>query len=108
MAVMNDAERFLYRVKEGTILFEGDRLFYSKFIRIAMSVAESLKLIVLVPKQEEWVMRHRTRNQSLGFLKSRVTKLGNLCREFPFIEVLENTTVRDQSRILDKILTWIG
>jgi hypothetical protein len=115
MGVMKDLLLFLTSIKtehpEIAILFEGDRLFNSRFLESTIAQcgqANTLALIIqsLEPEKDK---RHIARKdtQSETFKKGRATKYKNLLSKYSWLQVESNNTYEDQARIVGLILSFV-
>jgi dephospho-CoA kinase len=99
MAVQPDFIRFLKKIDNGKIIFEGDRLFnQSLFNKIKCDI------MVLEVNNETEKYRHKKRNdnQSVKFIKSKETKIENI-KKNNIVKVYRNDTKNEYKTILDKI-----
>jgi len=108
MAVQPDAVKFLKSAKDVNVIFEGDRLFNSKFIDSIGEVTEDYKVLILKAKDSTLDQRHidRKDDQDDKFKNSRKTKISNIMSSLTlldYIEVMSNETFEDQSKIINYI-----
>ena len=86
MAVQPHAERFIETMKDKhmIVLFEGDRLFNSKFIQKIIDLGIDYKFYMLIADPEIIEQRHIDRNdtQSEQWLQGRKTKLKTIYEKF--------------------------
>lgn len=116
MAVQPDAEKFISTTKDANILFEGDRLFNSKFLEHISSHANNLQILVLEAQNDIIKQRHIDRNdtQDDKFINSRRTKISNISSSLvlmDYINVMQNNNPVDQQNIIDYIaeyFNWSG
>ena len=87
MAVQPDFENFLRWLvpKQGTILFEGDRLFLKKNFELANELGLKPVFVFLLASKEVLKKRHQERKdtQKTVFLKGRETKYRRLSNDIP-------------------------
>jgi hypothetical protein len=107
MAVQPDAVKFL-QSSNSPILFEGDRLFNSKFIAEILKVTEDFKILILEAPQSVIDKRHvdRNDNQSDQFKNGRKTKIANITSSLElldYIEFMNNSNKQEQQRVLSYV-----
>jgi hypothetical protein len=112
MAVQPDANKFIDSIASDdvSVIFEGDRLFNSKFIDHILSHTneETFKVLVLETSHGEKEKRHidRKDDQDDKFKNSRKTKISNICSSLvlmDYINVMPNENVEHQQNIIDFI-----
>lgn len=98
MAVQPDVVKFVQASISGTcnlvLIMEGDRVANPKFLSAMKDFQVQTHLIILRAPEHELEMRHLTRGdaQTPGWLKSRRTKVENLCettRQLPHVTLHE-------------------
>lgn len=108
MSVQPSAMKFIQNTTSN-ILFEGDRLTNSKFYEFLLSLSDTeVKFLILNANKDTLNERCEIRgsNQSETFLKSRKTKISNICSSLFFrkhIQIMPNENFEDQRKILDEI-----
>lgn len=111
MAVITDALQFIGSKRSGVVVFEGDRLFNSKFIDGAQ-VDERLVLLLhttpSVLKARREARAEKGNNQTATFLKGRATKYRNLMRERDDLYTVRHDSDTDLYRTLDRCIDFIG
>jgi hypothetical protein len=115
MSVIKDAENFIASLTgDRIVLFEGDRLFNSRFLNFCQSVAgeDNCHFILLEVSQEVFVQRYKERAnkgtaQSSSFIKSRLTKCRNI-RVLHAMRFIWNNTISDQDYILEQIQPYLS
>lgn len=103
MAVNKDFLKFLEYLKDGVVVFEGDRLFNaSLFLK-----EYSFDIYVLTASKSTLEERYKERgsNQTETFLKSRRTKIKNILDNTPNIKVRVN---EDNPNIVNEIIDSIN
>jgi len=108
MAVQPDAVKFLQKNFNSPILFEGDRLFNSKFIDEILKVSEDFKILILKAPQNVIDQRHVDRNddQSDQFKNGRKTKIANITSSLElldYIEFMNNSNKEEQKKVLSYV-----
>jgi hypothetical protein len=111
MAVQPDAVKFLKSAKDVNVIFEGDRLFNSKFIDSIGDVTEDYKVLILKAKDSILDQRHidRKDDQDDKFKNSRKTKISNIMSSLTlldYIEVMQNESFEDQKNIINFISNY--
>jgi hypothetical protein len=89
-------------------LFEGDRLFNSKFIDEILKVSEDFKILILKAPQNVIDQRHVDRNddQSDQFKNGRKTKIANITSSLElldYIEFMNNSNKEEQKKVLSYV-----
>ena len=112
MAVVVDAEAFLLECQSDVILFEGDRLFCSRFLLACLRATKACRFVQLIYTSDTFLVRREDRamrgiKQADSFIKGRRTKYGNLRKDFPFIEVMQNNNLDEQQAIIKNLMDWI-
>ena len=79
MAVHNDFKKLIQKQYKYNILFEGDRLFTSSILEY-LDQWSSLNTIIIKSSHTEQRHIDREDNQSERFIKSRNTKINNICK----------------------------
>lgn len=107
MAVQPDAAKFI-QTTNSPILFEGDRLFNSKFIDEILRVTSNFKIIILKAPQNVIDQRHvdRNDNQSEQFKNGRKTKIANIGDSLELldhIEYMNNSNKEEQQKVLSYV-----
>lgn len=93
--------------KDSVVLFEGDRLFNSSFLAYIQSLGDNNVFIVLNSKEDIKKARHAQRdNQNETWLKGRVTKIANIVKAFPVVQ-LDNNNPGDDDVIAHFIIRRI-
>jgi adenylate kinase len=110
MAVQKDFEAYINKNRTH-ILFEGDRLF-TKNNLLTLSEHYQLKIILLQSDEQTLKNRHieRDDNQSERFIKSRNTKLANICSEkklHKYIEYHNLQSLVDTKCLADDLSNFI-
>jgi tRNA uridine 5-carbamoylmethylation protein Kti12 len=107
MAVQPSAVEFLEGLSEGTVIFEGDRLFNSKFLGCISEKVhpDNFRILILKAGQEVLNERHISRkdDQDDKFKNSRKTKISNIQANLDLREYmtsLPNNTSEDQEKLL--------
>jgi hypothetical protein len=117
MAVQPDAEKFIsnlhYENSNVNIIFEGDRLFNSKFLEHISKHTKHFEILLLQAKPDIVKQRHIDRNdtQTEKFINSRKTKLENINSSLvlmDYINVMENNTYVDQQNIIGYIIDYFN
>jgi len=93
------------------VIFEGDRLFNSKFITFLKEYPQvEAHFYILQAAEPILNERHAKRgdNQDEIFLKGRNTKYKRLIEQFPDIKVRTNNTMNDRLEIIREILGILG
>lgn len=113
MSVINDAESFIKSLPvDSIVLFEGDRLFCSRFINFIQQTGKTLLIQLINSSIEEQNRRSKREdngiNQSETFLKGRKTKYKNLRQEFPLIQPMNNDNLESRDLVVEKIIKFIG
>ena len=117
MAVVVDAEAFIQgmvlKAIGDVVLFEGDRLFCSRFLLACLRATKACRFVQLTYDNNTFLTRRaeRVKNgiiQAPAFIKGRRTKYGNLRHDFPFIEVMTNNSLTDQQAIVKNLIDWIN
>lgn len=108
MAVQPSAVEFVDKVKTNAVIFEGDRLFNSKFLEHCVDNHDTA-IYYLRTKQETRNQRYADRgsNQDGVWLAGRETKVQNILTNFnlmPYIKRFDNDTLDDQKKIIQAIL----
>ena len=108
MAVQPNAEKFLKTMKdkEVIILYEGDRLFNSKFLTHILDCGYDNEMYMLIAKPEILEERHIQRgdSQSEQWKEGRKTKYKNIYEKLSReIILLHNEDFKTQSENIDKI-----
>ena len=120
MAVQPDAERFIVDIayqlqadKEYSVnvLFEGDRLFNSKFLEHISKNVPDFQILILEAKNDVVKQRHVDRNdtQDDKFINGRRTKISNISSSLIFmdyINVMQNNNPVDQQNIIGYIADY--
>jgi dephospho-CoA kinase len=115
MAVQPDAEKFIsslnYEDSDVNVIFEGDRLFNSKFLEHCSKNTKRFNIILLQVAADIVKQRHINRNdtQTEKFINGRKTKLDNISSSLvlmDYISVRENNTVVDQQKIISDIVNY--
>lgn len=115
MAVQPDAEKFIsslnYEDSDVNVIFEGDRLFNSKFLEHCSKNTKWFDIILLQVAADIVKQRHIDRNdtQTEKFINGRKTKLDNISSSLvlmDYISVRENNTVVDQQKIISDIVNY--
>jgi hypothetical protein len=111
MAVQPDAEKFIDKLDNANVLFEGDRLFNSKFLEYISQLTEQLQILVLEVKNDIIKQRHidRADDQDDKFINSRRTKIANISSSLvlmDYINVMQNNNVVDQHNIIEYIANY--
>ncbi|HML21825.1 MAG TPA: P-loop-containing protein [Aggregatilinea sp.] len=85
-----------------TVLFEGDRLFNPKFLRLALDIDPHAVLVLLTVDESTLSARHVDRNdkQSESWLRGRKTKYRQIQKAFPEITVHTNRDPADAARLM--------
>ena len=104
MGVQPHALEFVTRLHKNAgyhgwrVLFEGDRLFNSKFISSIQSAGIPHHFYVLEAGEAMKSQRHHNRGdtQTATWLKGRVTKTQNILSAHPHVQALRNETYDDQ------------
>lgn len=114
MSVINDTEKFIIQVSapQTRILFEGDRLWCSRFIQTCMTIDTDFKFIRLYCGVTQFVERHIQRenqgfHQDTSFITGRKTKYDNLAKQFPFFERMVNNNHADLLKITEYIVQYL-
>lgn len=114
MAVMKDAVGFLSRarqlgLKDYSIVFEGDRLFSSAFLKQCKLVAPT-DIVIVKADALTLKRRHMQRgdSQTEAWLRSRVTKIDNISKSFSDVEYVENETRDAIETIANDVLRKLG
>lgn len=112
MAVQPKAIEFI-KSKSADIIFEGDRLTTSSFLRECLEANKDLLIVNLASKKETLSKRYKDRgsDQSEKFIKGRETKIDKIISSFdfmPYIETHPNETPEDSLKVLKVILDFIG
>lgn len=113
MNVQPEATEFVQN-EDGILIFEGDRLFNSSFMTACTEACPNTHAFVLRVSQSIINQRHIDRNdtQDQKFLKSRKTKIENIISSYAMsehgLELCNNETESDQSKILDEISLLIS
>jgi hypothetical protein len=118
MAVINDAEELIKSMlkdesyDDATIIFEGDRLWCPRWIDFLTVNNTNNLFLYLSVDHEEYARRHMVRRkrgvvQDITFINSRVTKYGNLIRQYPFFTIVKNNDKKDQMNNLKTITDFI-
>ncbi len=108
MNVQPLAQEFVKKVNEGldknvVVLFEGDRLFNSSFLTYLQSLGSRNLFIVINSDESAKESRHAERdNQNKTWLKGRVTKIANIVKAYPVVQ-LNNNKEQD----VDNIATFV-
>ena len=121
MAVHPQAEKFISELaydyagkdKHINVMFEGDRLFSSKFIEYCERVADKLSILILNVDSDIVEQRHidRKDNQSEKFKQAKDTKISNIAGSLFFIDYINcmvNNNIDDQKSILNYINNFFG
>jgi hypothetical protein len=114
MAVVVDAEAFLTTLStDSVVLFEGDRLFCSRFLLACLRATKACRFVQLSYSSDTFLARRaeRVKNgivQAETFIKSRRTKYNNLRIAFPLIDVMMNNNLDDQKKIVNNLIEWIN
>lgn len=113
MAVQPDAISFFDNLKNGKVIFEGDRLFNSKLLSYLSEKfpGEDLKILVLVASDKTLNERHiyRKDNQDDTFKNSRKTKIRNILSNLDLkehITVIDNENDGDSEKALNLLLEF--
>lgn len=121
MAVHPKAEKFISELaydyagkdKHINVLFEGDRLFSSKFIEYCERCADKLSILILNVDSDIVEQRHidRKDNQSEKFKQAKDTKISNISGSLFFMDYINcmvNNNIDDQKSILNYINNFFG
>ena len=117
MAVQPDAEKFIdtlnYEDSDVNIIFEGDRLFNSKFLEHIANNTNQFTVVILEADKDVVKQRHIDRNdtQTEKFINSRKTKLDNICSSLvmmDYINVMGNNNLVDQHNIIGYIAEYFN
>lgn len=113
MAVQPDAERFIFDEAKNdvNVLFEGDRLFNSKFLEHIAKNVSDFQILVLEAKNDIVKQRHVDRNdtQDDKFINGRKTKIANISSSLvlmDYINVMQNNNPVDQQNIIGYIAEY--
>lgn len=122
MAVHPQAEKFMTNLaydyanmadKHINVIFEGDRLFSSKFLEYCQDLADNFSVLILSVDNTLIEQRHidREDTQSKKFKQSKETKISNIAASFflmDYINYMVNNTFDDQKSILNYINNFFG
>lgn len=113
MAVQPNAVEFINNLSNGTVIFEGDRLFNAKFLGCLSEAVlpDNFRILVLKTKNEVLEERHVSRNdtQDVTFKNSRRTKVNNILSNLDLREytsVMQNNNLEEQQKVYD-FLQWV-
>lgn len=98
------------KVKDKTILFEGDRLFNKSFCsQLQQDKRLSCHWIVLEADTQIKEQRHKNRvdTQTAVWLKGRVTKVANLVRELQDVKIWQHNTEQDTYKVVKELVKMI-
>jgi len=110
-AIQPIAVKFIAQTSSN-VIFEGDRLFNFSFLEVIDSLELDLCIFEITASPETLKNRHKNRkdNQSDQFLKSRETKIKNICRSptfFSRVRSFVNETSKDQALLVSEIKAFI-
>jgi len=88
------------------VILEGDRLLNSSTIGFLIANNISHKIIILKCKDEEMQTRSYERQQSDKFLKSKKTKIKNICEAYK-VTCMDNSDKEDQAKIIGLIMDFL-
>jgi hypothetical protein len=117
MAVQPDAEKFIsslhYENSDVNVLFEGDRLFNSKYLEFISKYDADFQILVLEAKNDIIKQRHVDRNdtQDDKFINGRRTKISNISSSLvlmDYINVMQNNNTVDQQNIIGYIADYFN
>ncbi len=112
MSVQPDASKFVMEAKDLVIVFEGDRLFNSKFLELCQDVS-NLSVMILRAPAATINFRHHDRKdtQNEQFIRSRQTKVDNICTNFSLMDAIteyQNVDYEAQEKILGELKRSAG
>lgn len=115
MAVQPDAAAFIDKNKNNNVnmIFEGDRLFNSKYIDHIQNATEDFRVLVLTANKDVVGQRHvdREDDQDDKFINGRRTKVSNIMNSLTllgYIDVMPNESFDDQKKIIDYIRNYFN
>lgn len=120
MAVHPQAEKFMNTLayeyanlpdKHINVIFEGDRLFSSKFLEYCQDLTDKFSILILNVDNNLIEHRHidRKDTQSEKFKQSKETKISNIAGSFflmDYIKYMVNNNIDDQISVIDYINTF--